>query len=44
MNKRRSLKNTKPSKESAKQRFPPMSPPGGFGKRRRYSCGGKIKK
>ena len=41
---KRSLKNTKPSKQSNKQRFASMSPPGGVGKRKRYSCGGKVKK
>ena len=44
MVKRRSLKTTKPSKIDSKNRQQPMTPPGGFGKRRRYSCGGKIKK
>jgi hypothetical protein len=41
---RRSLKNTKPSKQSDKPRFASMAPPGGVGKRKRYSCGGKVKK
>lgn len=44
MSNRRSLKNTKPSKKSNKLRFASMSPPGGVGKRKRYSCGGKVKK
>lgn len=39
--KRKSLKTTPPKSTG---RAKPMTPPGGFGKRRRYSCGGKIKK
>lgn len=42
---RRSIKTTAPIKQdNTVRRQQPMTPPGGFGKRRRYSCGGKIKK
>lgn len=42
---RKSIKTTAPIKQnSIVRRKQQMSPPGGFGKRRRYGCGGKVKK
>lgn len=42
---RRSLKNTAPSNKNKVGRPKPMSPPGGLTRyRKRYSCGGKVKK
>lgn len=42
---RRSLKNTPPSNKQKVRRPGPMSPPGGLTRyRKRYGCGGKIKK
>ena len=38
-------KSSKPERKlSSTPRPKPMSPPGGFGKRRRYPDGGKVKK